>query len=250
VLGETIAIASRMVSPERVVVVVDSEHRSLWGHELARLPRHNVVVQPCDRGTGPALALALLSILERDTIAHVAVLPADHCVAAADVLVAAVRRAFANSRRLPGPLELLGFAPDGEPHSDQSWIMAGRCDGETRSVQRFVAEPGAEFAAELGARGAFWSPCLLVARAISIVGLFQLRLPDLLAPLLQRMPNADAAAAAAIYDRLQPTDLARELLADSEPCLRLRVVPPCGLAASGRAALRSAERRTRHSGAV
>jgi mannose-1-phosphate guanylyltransferase len=250
-LGETIALASRVVSPGQVVVVVDSESRTAWSAELADLPRQNVIMQPCDRGTGPGILLPLLSILERDQVAHVALFPVGPFAAQDHVVVASVRRALANSHRMPGPLELIGFAPDRHHRRGQHWILPGRPGGETRSVQQFVAGPNAAGAAELRVRGGVWCPCLLAARAISIVGLYQLRLPDLVGPFLQRGLHADRSVAAEMYGELPVLDFAHDLLAGSEPCLRLRIVPRCAVATARQATASPRPERARlHEGAV
>lgn len=226
-LGDAIARASRAISPHRVLVVVNDEHRRFWEPELVDLPPENIVVQPANRGTAAGVLLPLLSILERDALAHVALFPSDHHVAQERLLVATMRRALANSHRFPGPIELLAVDPDSD-ESDYGWIVPGHAWGDTQTVKLFVEKPGAQRAAELRRRGALWNSFLLVARAISLVGLYQLRLPDLLGPFLLRRPHADAAAAAELYASLPNRDFSRDLLADSMPYLRLRVVPACG----------------------
>jgi mannose-1-phosphate guanylyltransferase len=44
------------------------------------LPPGNVIVQPCNRGTATGVLLTLLCILERDPLARIVFLPADHHV--------------------------------------------------------------------------------------------------------------------------------------------------------------------------
>lgn len=226
-LGDAVARAMRVISPERVLVVVAEEHRQFWEPELASHPQDNVIVQPSNRGTAPGVLLPLLAILERDVMAHVALFPSDHYVAQERLLVATVRRAMANSHREPGPIELLGIEPDCD-EADYGWILPGGSRGDTLAVDLFVEKPSAERAAELRNRGALWNSFLLVSRAISLIGVYQLELPDLLNRFLMCQPHLEPRAARELYATLPTSDFSRDLLARAMPYLRTRVVPPCG----------------------
>ena len=79
-LGDALQRAQMVALPERVVVVVAAQHWEWWEPELASLPRANLIVQPQNRGTASGILLPLLSIVERDRAARIAVFPSDHFI--------------------------------------------------------------------------------------------------------------------------------------------------------------------------
>src|SRR5262245_33382827 len=85
-LGDALARATRVVPRKRVIVIVAEEHRPYWSTDLRGLPAENVIVQPRNRGTAPGILLPLLTVLERDPGARVAILPSDHFVEREPVL--------------------------------------------------------------------------------------------------------------------------------------------------------------------
>src|SRR5262245_39381555 len=85
-LGDVLARAGRCVPRRRIVVVVAEQHRRFWERELADFPPENIVVQPSNRGTAAGILLPLLTVLERDPGARLAVLPSDHFVVRESVM--------------------------------------------------------------------------------------------------------------------------------------------------------------------
>ena len=77
-LQEAMHRARRLVPRERLCVIVAEQHRRWWRPTLWSLPASNVVVQPRNCGTANGILLAMLSILERDPLARIVFLPADH----------------------------------------------------------------------------------------------------------------------------------------------------------------------------
>ena len=58
--------------------VVTKAHEEFYNDELSDAPGSNLVVQPANRGTGVAIATAVLQILQHDRDAIVAFFPSDH----------------------------------------------------------------------------------------------------------------------------------------------------------------------------
>jgi mannose-1-phosphate guanylyltransferase len=72
-LHEALSRAARMAAIERTCVVVASQHERWWQPPLRLLPRSNIVCQPRNRGTAIGILLPLLSIMQRDPEATLAV---------------------------------------------------------------------------------------------------------------------------------------------------------------------------------
>jgi mannose-1-phosphate guanylyltransferase len=212
---------------DRTMVIVASEHRRWWHGELGCVPAANVVVQPANRGTAPGVLLPLLSILERDPGATVALFPSDHFVADEQTMSRAVGRAFEQVDLHPGKIVLLGIAPDAsEP--DYGWILPrdhSQANG-TAEVEAFVEKPAADLAEDLLQRGGVWNSFLLVARGATLLDLYAERLPGLLATMREATWGEEPLEG--IYARLSVSDFSRELLQGSEDRLRLLRVPACG----------------------
>lgn len=229
-LGDALARASRVVPRKRVVVVVAREHQEFWSREVAGLPGENVIVQARNRGTAAGLLLPLLSVLERDPAARIAVLPADHHVENESVLHDSMRLALESLEDLADGVTLLGIQPD-SPDSGYGWIVPGRSAKLLRPVERFVEKPDPETAQALLSRGGVWNSFLFAARGTGLVALFERRLPEL----LERFRGAFAGPAEqraerleTLYETIESRDFSREVLQGSEEALRLQSVPPCG----------------------
>lgn len=235
-LGETLARAASLVGIERVACVVAAEHERYWRRELAPLRRANVVVQPRNRGTAPGVLLPLLSVLEQDPLATVALFPADHFVAHERVLRRSLQRAFRYAESDPhGRLTLLGFTPE-HTETQYGWIVpdaeaGGASFAGPVSVRAFVEKPEPRLAEALRARGGVWNSFLVAGRGVAYLDLFARRAPGLVPSFLDALfARADGRAArvAELYEHLVPSDFCRDLLAGGEDRACVAVVPPCG----------------------
>lgn len=230
---ETLARARRIAPPDRVVVVVAEEHAVWWRPALADLPESNIVVQPLNRGTAAGILLPLLTILDRDPRATVAVLPSDHHVADEETLARSLRTALDVAERDGERIVLLGIEPEATD-SDYGWIVPGeRARDGIAAVRTFVEKPRPELAVELLRRGGLWNSFLFAASGSALRALFLRRRPSLLGALViaPRGNWRDAESRrtlARIYSDLPISDFSRELLQGTEDRLALLPVPDCG----------------------
>ena len=58
--------ARRVVSPERICVVIGARHQAWWNSLQASVANENVFVEPRNRGTAIGVLLAVLTIVARD----------------------------------------------------------------------------------------------------------------------------------------------------------------------------------------
>ena len=92
--------------------IVARRHEPYWRRALGSLPARNLITQPRNCGTANGLLLAVLHILERDPLARILFLPADHYVLDEVSLVNALRNAVTLPTHTDGSLLLIGIKPD------------------------------------------------------------------------------------------------------------------------------------------
>ena len=78
----TIERARGFTSLNRVLVVVNNDHKRFSEGQLDALPPANVISQPCNRDTGPGILFALQNLERRDPGAIVAMMPSDQFASA------------------------------------------------------------------------------------------------------------------------------------------------------------------------
>lgn len=160
---------------------------------LPRLRPDNLVVEPTPRDTAPAIALACMSILERDPAAVVAVLPTDHVIRDARAFRRAVRTAVREAEA--GALVCLGVRPD-RPATGFGYL---RCVGPIASggsveVARFVEKPDARRAKAFVRSGRYlWNGGMFVWRASRFVEELRRTAPAVAAA-VARVASGDRAA--------------------------------------------------------
>ena len=225
--------ARRIVPRERLCVIVAEQHRRYWQRTLWTLPASNTIVQPQNRGTANGILLATLSILERDPLARIVFLPADHYVKDERTLAVSLREAVTSLTRNPYRVSLVGIAPE-EADPELGYIVPGAelPDG-TCGVARFVEKPEQALARQLLASGALWNSFIFAASGPTLLGLIRDRMPEV----VDRMATAIARDASAtrgenslakLYEELPAVDFSRAIMQGAETALRVVAAPACG----------------------
>ena len=144
-LDRTRARVARIVQPERTCLVLTRPHEPFYASLLADVARESLVVQPCGRGTAPAILYGLLRVAEVAPLATVALFPSDHYVSDDAAFMAHVDASFAAVEARPDRIVLLGMEAAG-PEVQYGWIEAGDrlLDGSSYpvyQVRRFWEKP-------------------------------------------------------------------------------------------------------------
>lgn len=151
---------TRLIPPERVLIVVSSQHRADAERQLAHWPRQNIIYQPKNRDTAPGILLPLAHITNRDASATVVVFPCDHFILDEEGFLGAVKQALAELRKHSNKMILLGMAPQEGEETEYGYIVgAARSPRfeEVSPVAGFVEKPPLPQARELIQRGALWN---------------------------------------------------------------------------------------------
>jgi mannose-1-phosphate guanylyltransferase len=171
---------------DRTFVVCGPGHVAAVRRMLPRLPKANLVVEPCARNTAPCVGLAALHVAAREPRGVVAMLPADHHIARPAAFRDAIAAAAAVAEG--GSIATIGIRPH-RPETGYGYLKvgarlpaAGKAKGPLapHKVERFVEKPDVVTAARYLADGGYlWNSGIFVFRADVILDEIRRAMPVL-----------------------------------------------------------------------
>ena len=198
---------------DRTMFVVARDHERYYREDLGRADPSRIIVQPQNRGTGVAIATALLRILQREANPFVAFFPCDHYYSNDDAFVSTIGSAMAYAQEYPKSIILLG-AEAHYPEIEYGWIEPGfaiRASGAVQllRVNRFWEKPSLRKARALMSSGCLWNTFVTVGRASTFLELLRSQIPDVMLHIAAGVSrdNLDG-----VYRSIRPIDFAREVL--------------------------------------
>lgn len=235
-LADALQRARHVAPRERVCVIVAEHHRRYWLRALWTTPASNIIVQPRNRGTANGILLATLRILERDPLARIVFLPADHFVRDEAALAGSLREVATQLTRNPDELLVVGIEPE-EADPELGYIVPAR--GATvahdgmRAVERFVEKPQAALARELLRSGALWNSFIFAACAPALLGMLRRAIPDIVEGMETAIARDARLGALSIaldemYVDLPSVDFSRAVMQGAEQQMRVITAPACG----------------------
>jgi mannose-1-phosphate guanylyltransferase len=190
-------------------------------------------VQPRNCGTANGILLATLKILERDPLARIVFLPADHFVRDEAALASSLREVATELTRNPQELLLVGIEPE-EADTELGYIVPDSGARESlRPVQRFVEKPDATLARALLKQGALWNSFIFAAQGPALLGMIRDAVPEN----VERLETAIARdarlgdrsiALEEAYEDLGAVDFSRGVMQNVAHRLRVVTAPACG----------------------
>jgi mannose-1-phosphate guanylyltransferase len=171
---------------DRTFVVCGPGHVAAVRRMLPRLPRGNLVVEPCARNTAPCVGLAALHVAAREPRGVMAMLPADHHIARPAAFRDAIAAAAAVAEA--GSIATIGIRPH-RPETGYGYLKvgarlpaAGKAKGPLapHKVERFVEKPDVVTAARYLADGGYlWNSGIFAFRADVILDEIRRAMPVL-----------------------------------------------------------------------
>ena len=180
-LEETRGRAALELAPERTLYVVNRAHQPYYAPILAGEPSKNLVIQPNNRGTAPAILYTLLRIVAVDPQAIVAFFPSDHYISDNQRFMAHIRTALDAARRRPDSVILLGLEAE-SPEVEYGWIEPAEVvpsHERVRRVRRFWEKPDRRLAQVLQLRGCLWISFVMVASARALLEIIESAIPEI-----------------------------------------------------------------------
>lgn len=213
---ETRKRAERSICAGRILYSLTQTHREYYYHDLSNR-RDQAVVQPCNKGTAPAIISALLHIHRLDRNAVVAILPSDHYYSREDVFTAALEQAFAVAEMRPDSIVLLG-APPKAAEVEYGWLDLGdsvRAHPDVFRVNAFLEKPALWMAERLLLRGSLWNTFVMVGRISAFLDAGRESVPDLvqaLAAWISPKVEGETQIPGWLYDRIATVDFSKQVL--------------------------------------
>jgi len=214
-LQATLGRAARFVSWDRILVILNRDHLGVADEQLRALAAGSILVQPCNRDTGPGLLFALGHLMQRDPDATVAVFPSDHYVGDDETFIARVSDAARLVAQWPQKVAMLGVHPD-RPESGFGYITVGRPFAEGNAphaafqVDAFREKPNAKSAEQLAREGALWNCFVMVFKVRHMIELLARVVPAECEQMLAL--HVPASSMPAAYARLLPWNFSSRVL--------------------------------------
>ena len=209
---------ARSLDPERTLFVVTRAHERYYAEALADVRPSQVLIQPDNKGTAPAILLSLLHINRLDPEASVAFLPSDHHYLDERGFLDAVRRAFDAGDERTQPAVLLGTSPT-HPEVSYGWIEPGppveTVGRRLFRVRRFWEKPSLPVAKVLVSLGCFWNTFVIVSRVRTLLGIIKAAAPQLYSDFRRYETTSGHLDSDRLYEILTSVDFSRAVLAQS-----------------------------------
>lgn len=188
-LQDTVDRIRPLVPASDVLVVTGRDFADDVARQLPDVPADNILVEPCGRGSAPAIGLAAVTISRRWGDEVMVSLHADHHIADPALL----RRALVAAAELAqqGRLTTLGIVPT-RPHTGlghvKRGVSLGQANGFTAyTIERFVEKPAYELAKQYTESGDYyWNTGMFVWRVDIILHEIADKMP-VLSAVLQKM---------------------------------------------------------------
>ncbi|MGH7836181.1 MAG: sugar phosphate nucleotidyltransferase [Candidatus Binatia bacterium] len=209
------------VAAKRTLYVVNRAHEPYYAPLLAGETASNLVVQPRNCGTAPAILYSLLRIAAVDPTALVVFCPSDHYISDDEKFMAHIRSALDAARHRRGLVVLLGIQPE-SPEVEYGWIEPSQpilIPGGSRllGVRRFWEKPNSTVARLLQVRGCLWNSFVMVSSVAGLLELIENAMPGLCREFarLQRALGTlkEAERANSLYQSLTESNFSHQVLA-------------------------------------
>lgn len=219
-LEQTLQRASLTADRGLTLIVVNRAHEGFYVPLLRHLDPRELVVQPRNLDTAPAILYALLRLARSDPHASTVIMPSDHYIEDERGFARHVAAAFSAVEERPELTVLLGMKPS-SPETSYGWIATGPGIAEAAgnrilSVKQFIEKPTLPDANRLMEQGCLWNTSVIVGRISTLLGLFMIATPALYFSFLRVRSRLNTPfendAIEALYTDLAPANFSRQVL--------------------------------------
>ena len=163
------------VAKEQTLFLVNRLHQPYYSNILSDIAASNLIEQPCNIGTAPAILYSVLKIAAADPQAFVAFFPSDHYVSDNTKFMTHIRRAFETARERPN---LVIF----------TWGRTRKTGSGVRLDRTCVGDSSSGSGAVLQLRGCLWNSFVMIASVQALIDIIASAIPALYNAFVAAMP--------------------------------------------------------------
>ena len=212
------------VPPAHTLYVLTRTHEIYYDPLLRDVPREQLIIQPRNAGTAPAILYSLLRLSKTAPLSAVAFFPSDHYFSDDAAFMSHVGNAFEATRDRDDMIILLGIKPEGA-EAEYGWIEPASSpelandSGALSLVRRFWEKPTPEFARGLLERGCLWNSFVMVGRVSAFLKMIVHAAPELAGRFSAIVPtlttSEEGRVARELYTQLGDINFSQKVLAAS-----------------------------------
>jgi mannose-1-phosphate guanylyltransferase len=182
-LETTLNRVSLKIDWENTFYSLTAKHEFYSRPLLAKINNSNLIVQPVNAETAPAILYSLLRLFLINPQAAVAFFPSDHYFLDGTAFMESVHEAFRTVEHHPENIILLGVEPE-KAETSYGWIepAESHLSGTPKSVSKvafFWEKPPVDAAQAIMARGCLWNSFVMIGKARSFLQMIEEALPEL-----------------------------------------------------------------------
>jgi len=193
----TIRRLTTLVDPLNIRIVCGREHTGEIARHMRDVdvpPEGRIISEPCGRNTAPAILLALLHLLKKETDAVVFVFPADHVIRNTEAFLEKTKAAARLAEK--GHIVTFGIKPH-YPETGYGYIEGDKADNmpadDALTIKRFVEKPDLKRAkAYVSAGSYFWNSGMFTFKASVMMEEFRKRQPVLFGKMSEMVAGTSA----------------------------------------------------------
>jgi mannose-1-phosphate guanylyltransferase len=211
---------SLMFAPENTFFSLTAKHERFYNALLTDVSKRQLVAQPENKGTAPAILYSLLHLANHAPEATVAFFPSDHYFNDDAAFMNNVEAAFGAVEFNPNSLVLLGIEPE-SAETSYGWIepeesFFGNLAKAVTQVKRFWEKPSFEAANYLMTKGCLWNSFVMVGKVSTFLALIEKHLPELYKMFAASSAafdtSAEKATVRSLYAWINETNFSSEVL--------------------------------------
>lgn len=202
-IQQTVDRLAPVIPPERQWILTSAALVDVIREQLPEIPKRQILAEPAQRNTAPAIGLAAHILHSLDSRAVFGVFPADHLIAKEAAYRKLVRAAFRAAEQ--GRIVVLGVQPKW-PETGYGYIEFPRQSepGTVSTVKSFREKPDLATARKfMAAKRFYWNAGMFFWRAATVLDALREHLPKT-ATLLAGLPPADSPAFSSRLKRVFP----------------------------------------------
>jgi len=173
----------KIIPPERIFIVSNSEYGEIIAEQLEEIPVENILLEPLRRNTAPCIEYANFRIFKQDPDAVIVVAPSDHLIIRENIFLDAVKEGL-DFVSVNDALLTMGIVPS-RPETGYGYIQAVQKpvkdyeNTNLRKVKTFTEKPNTELAQVFYKSGEFhWNAGIFFWSLKTIMKSFENYLPD------------------------------------------------------------------------